>query len=269
MADFSPSLHSQQLALTRYLRDPDGHAPPAGMDPVRAKVYLNLILNNLLGLLGGTFPVLIAVLGEAGWRALVRRFLRDYRSQTPYFGEVAREFVAFVASLEESPGQEHPWYPFLPELAHYEWMEMALQQVDAAPFQTGDAEQLLERPLRLSPLAWPLAYTWAVHRLGPGHLPAAALEPPTLLLICRVPGGQVRFSELSPLAWRLLQRIEQFPALDGRAQLQALAGEVGAPDLASFVADALVLLRQLHKQAVVGTASAPSFSGITAHAMWA
>lgn len=74
MADFTSSLHSQQLELTRYLRDPDSYPPPAQMNPARAQVYLDLVLNNLLGLLGGTFPVLVAVLGDAGWRALVRRF---------------------------------------------------------------------------------------------------------------------------------------------------------------------------------------------------
>lgn len=255
MADSPSSLHSQQLALTRYLRDPDGYAPPAQMNPERAQVYLNLVLNNLLGLLGGTFPVLVAVLGDAGWRALVRRFLRDYRAQTPRFGEIAREFVDFVASLEDSPGLEHPWYPFLPELAHYEWVEMALQQLDAAPLKVSDAEQLLDRPLRFSPLVWPLAYTWAVHRLGPGHLPSEPPEQPTLLLISRVPSGQVQFSQVSPLAFRLLQRIEQFPDMDGRAQLHALAAEAGATDVTGFVADALVLLRQLHEQAVVGVAA--------------
>lgn len=258
MANVTPSLHSQQLALTRYLRDPESFAPPSEMDAARAQVYLNLVFNNLLGLLSGTFPVLIAVLGDAGWRALIRRFLRDYRAQTPRFGEIAREFVEFVASLEESPGQDHLWHPFLSELAHYEWVEMALQQFDAAPLQPSDAEQLLERPLRLSPLVWPLAYTWAVHRLGPGHLPAEKPEQPTLLMIRRLPEGQVQFSELSPLAWRLLQRIEQFPGLDGRTQLHALAGEAGAVDLTTFVADALVLLHQLHAQGVVGVAAPPN-----------
>jgi hypothetical protein len=257
MADLTPSLHSQQLALTRYLRDPDSYAPPAQMDTARAQIYLNLVFNNLLGLLSGTFPVSIAVLGDAGWRALVRRFLRDYRAQTPRFGEIAREFVAFVASLENASDQQHPWYPFLPELAHYEWVEMALQQLDAGPLMPGDAEQLLDCPLQLSPLVWPLAYTWAVHRLGSGHLPAEAPEQPTLLMISRVPSGQVQFSELSPLAWRLLQRIEQFPDLEGRAQLHGLAAEAGASDMTAFVADALVLLRRLHAQAVVGVAALP------------
>ena len=256
MVDISPDLHSQQLALTRYLRDPDHHAPPAGMDAARASIYLDLVFNNLWGVLGGTFPVLIAVLGEAGWRDLIRRFLREHRAKTPYFGEIAQEFVAFVACLEVSSDQAQAGYPFLPELAHYEWVEMALQQFEAPPFQAGNIEHMLDRPLRLSPLAWPLAYTWAVHRLGPGHLPDVAPEQPTLLLIRRLPAGQVRFCELSPLAWRLLQRIEQFPELDGQAQLQGLAGEAGATDLPRFMADARVLLDQLHEQAVVGVVEA-------------
>src|SRR3546814_14020333 len=60
----SSDLQQQQQALTRYLRDPD-HCPiPPGMDVARAQVYRDLIFENLRGLLSGTFPVLVNVLGQ-------------------------------------------------------------------------------------------------------------------------------------------------------------------------------------------------------------
>lgn len=168
MVDISPDLHSQQLALTRYLRDPDRHAPPAGMDAARASIYLDLVFNNLSGVLGGTFPVLIAVLGEAGWRDLIRRFLREHRAKTPYFGEIAQEFVAFVACLEVSSDQAQPGYPFLPELAHYEWVEMALQQFEAPPFQGAISSTCLiaRSGYHRSPGRWPTPGPYTAS--GPG-----------------------------------------------------------------------------------------------------
>ncbi|PAU51021.1 DUF2063 domain-containing protein [Pseudomonas sp. PICF141] len=246
-----PTLYQQQDTLTRYLRDPEHCAPPAEMDVARAQVYRDLVFSNLSSLLCGTFPVLVKVLGDDHWRALVRIFLRDYRAQTPKFGEVAQEFVEFLAS-EPQVLSDGPWPPFMVELANYEWVEMALQQSDAEPLPTGDAALLLDRPLQVSPLAWPLAYGWPVQRVGPDYRPDTPPVQPTLLLVHRAEDWGVRFSELSPLAWRLLQRIEAFPQLNGRAQLDGLAVEaemVGAPD---FIDNGLALLRQMHGEGVIG-----------------
>ncbi|MNL78257.1 hypothetical protein D3C87_2045980 [compost metagenome] len=62
----------------------------------------------------------------------------------------------------------------------------------------------------------------------------------------------MRFSELSPLAWRLLLRIGEFPELTGREQLQGLAIEAGAVGASEFLEGGLVLLRQMHGEGVVG-----------------
>ena len=162
------SLHEQQNSMGLYLRDPDHCAPPSEMDPARARVYRDLVFANLSSLISGTFPVLVKILGDEHWRALVRIFLRDYRAHTPKFGEIAEEFVEFLASGPEAL-VDGPWPPFMVELAHYEWVEMALQQAEDEPLSGGDADGLLERPLQVSPLAWPLAYAWPVQLLGPQY----------------------------------------------------------------------------------------------------
>lgn len=246
-----PSLFEQQTTLGRYLRDPDHCAPPVEMNAVRAQVYRELIFANLSTLLSGTFPVLIKILGDEQWRTLVRIFLRDYRAQTPKFGEIAKEFIEFLAADPQALG-EGTWPPFMVELAHYEWVEMALQQSDAEPLASSDAALILERPLQVSPLAWPLAYGWPVQLVGPDFQPEAVPAQPTLLLVRRAGDWSVKFSELSPLAWRLLQRIEAFPELDGRAQLEGLAVEAGASGSPEFMESGAALLRQMHGEGVVG-----------------
>lgn len=245
------NLQGQQQALTRYLRDPDNQAPPLGMDAARVNVYRDLVFNNLSQLLGGTFPVLIRIIGEQRWRLLIRGFLKDYRAQTPKFGEIAEEFVGFLAD-QPAVLSEGAWPAFLVELAHYEWVDMVLQQSNAEPLPPSDPALLLERVLQISPLAWPLAYTWPVHLLGPDHQPASPPLEPTLLLVRRAADWSVKFSELSPLAWRLLQRIGEYPQLSGREQLQGLAAEAGLPGSPAFMNSGLALLRQMHEEAVVG-----------------
>jgi len=244
-------LFEQQSTLGRYLRDPDHSPPPTGMDVARAEVYRDLIFANLSSLLSGTFPVLIRILGNERWRTLVRLFLRDYRARTPKFGEIAQEFVGFLAD-EPQALREGNWPAFMVELAHYEWVEMALQQSDAEPLPASNAGELLDRPLRVSPLAWPLAYAWPVQQVGPDYQPEAPPVQPTLLLVRRSADWRVNFSELSPLAWRLLQRIDEFPQLAGRAQLDGLALEAGAAASVQFRAGGLVLLQQMHSEGVIG-----------------
>lgn len=244
-----------QRAFTAWLRDPSG-PPPAGWDARRAGVYRDLVFNNLRELLAGTFPVIRAVLGDEAWAALVRAFLRGHACATPLFPEVAREFLRFLDDHEPLPR------PFLRELAHYEWAELALQIADAhgAPprrVAAGAAEAaapvgaLLDGALALSPLAWPLAYAWPVHRIGPEFKPDTPPPQPTLLLLRREPGGQVRFSELTPLAWRLLERIGEVAGDTGRAHLQAIAVEAGHADAEAWLAAATPLLLQLHALGVL------------------
>ncbi|WP_332768874.1 DNA-binding domain-containing protein [Pseudomonas koreensis] len=245
------NLLQQQHALTCYLRDPEHQTPPSDMNAARVEVYRELVFNNVSQLLSGTFPVLIRIIGEPRWRLLVRGFLRDWRAQTPKFGEIAGEFIDYLGS-QPPVLQQGPWPAFLLELAHYEWVEMVLQQSDAPALPLTAPALLLERPLQVSALAWPLAYAWPVHELDPHNQPDTPPAQPTLLLVRRTADFSVKFSLLSPLALRLLQRIGEFAELTGREHLQRLAEEAGQAASDAFIDDGLALLRQLHADRVVG-----------------
>jgi hypothetical protein len=248
MNDASSRLRAQQFELTRHLRDPSASPAPAGIEDRRLSIYRDLLFNNIASLLSGNFPVIENILGEERWERLVRDFYRDHRCHTPLFAEIAREFQRYLQSLDALDP------PFLLELAHYEWVELALQLSEATAARDdasiGDAGLLSHVP-SLSPLAWPLAYAWPVHRLGPEFQPEHPPAAPTLLLLRREPGGDVRFSELSPLAYRLLQRLEEEPELSGREQLRALAVEAGSDEADAFVEMGAALLRQMRSGGVV------------------
>ena len=238
-------LHAQLDALAGWIREPAAHAPPPGIEQRRLDVYRKLFFNNVAGLLGGNFPVLRRIHGDERWQALVHAFYRDHGSRTPLFTELGREFLRYLEARDEDPSM-----PWLRELAHYEWAELALQISEATrediPHEA-HGDLLGGRPLP-SPLAWPLAYTWPVHRIGPDHQPLEQPAEPTLLLLRRESDGKVSFHVLSPLTFRLLQRLEQAPDLSGRQQLEALAVEAGAQDAEAFVRDGAAMLAQLRRE---------------------
>jgi hypothetical protein len=242
-------LQAQQFAFAAHLRDPAACPPPRGIEDRRLAIYRELVFDNLDALLAGAFPVIRRTLGDALWRALVRAFLRDHRSPTPLFPELPREFVRFLELRAGTAADDPPW---LAELAHYEWVEVALDYAEAMPLAHEDFDPLLE-PLQVSPLAWPLVYAWPVHRIGPHHRPEAAPADATCLLLQRDDRGAVHFHEIGAVAFHLLERIGAHPGLAGAAHLRALAADASA-DEAAFIAHAAPLLRQLAAAGVLGRA---------------
>ncbi len=241
--DMNETLAAQQNALAAHIRDPDNVPPPSGIEDRRLKIYRELFFNNVEGLLAGNFPVLRKLYGTDGWQALIRAFYRDHDCQTPLFTELAREFMRYLDTRADTDiGRNDP--PWLRELAHYEWIELALQISEARNDDTThdpDGDLLDGRPL-VSPLAWPLAYAWPVHRIGPDYRPETPPEMPTLLMLRREADGTVSFHALTPLSFRLLQRLDAEPELSGREQLQALAAEAGAADSDALLHDGAAML---------------------------
>lgn len=248
--DSGETLREQQFALARHIRDPVANPPPPDIEDRRLAIYRELFHNNLQSLLAGNFPVIRRLLGDEGWHACVRTFLREHRSRTPLFPEIAREFIRFLEE-RQAAGAGDP--PFLLELAHYEWVELALLIEETTPTDVphdpdGD---LLQGAPALSPLAWPLAYRFPVHRIGPDFRPEQPPQAPSLLLVRRNANGEVKFSEISALTFRLLQRLGESPTLSGRDQLEALAAQAGAADVETFVREGARMLAELRGSGVV------------------
>lgn len=256
MADASPDLRAQQFALANHLRDPDTAAPPPGIADQRLAVYRDLLFNNIQSLLAGNFPVICKTLGDTRWNALVRAFQAVHRAHTPLFTEIGREFIAFVEQRASTGAGDPPW---LPELAHYEWVELALQISDAAPppLQRVDsdvaeiANLLMAGVPVVSPVAWPLAYRWPVQRIGPDHQPDTASDAPTLLLVRRDASGDVRFAQLSPLAFRLLELLSANTHRSGRDVLAELAMEANTGDLDGFLSEGSMMLVRLAQEGTI------------------
>lgn len=198
-------------ALAAAIRRPECEVDLPGVPAERLAVYRELFFNTSESLLRSGFPVLHGVLGTARWQALVRAFLAEHRCRTPYFLEIGREFLAWLALpgvlLESDPA-------FVLELAHYERVELEL-----------DISQESLPGSGWSPLAWPLLYRWPVHRLGADYRPAQPPAEATCLLVWRDASERVRFQQLSPFALRLAQGLAAGEPLS--RCLQQLAQEAG------------------------------------------
>lgn len=243
-AEQQPDFIRQQLAFAAHLRDPENAAAPADVEERRLAIYRELLYNNVEGFVRSAFPVLHAISDDAVWHRRVRAFFRDHRCQTPYFKEIAAEFVEW---LQNARGEHQDDPPFIRELAHYEWVELALSVSDAdreLPKVDPNGDLMEGRPL-LSPLAWPLAYQWPVHRIGPECQPEAPDPQPTYLVVNRDRLDMVHFLEINAVTYRLLQLLSDDPSPTGRQALETIATELAHPQPEAVIAHGQALLDDL------------------------
>jgi hypothetical protein len=220
-----PAFARLQLAFAAHIRDPE-HAPrPAEVEDRRMAIYRDLFYNNVESLLATNFPVLRRILPDVHWHGLVRDFFVRHRCETPLFPELAQEFLDYLQN-ERRPDPDDP--PFLLELAHYEWVELALGISDDEPDGAAadpNGDLMDGRPL-VSPLAWCLTYCFPVHRIGPDHRPEVPPGEPTRLLVYRNRADEVGFMEVNAVTQRLLELIGEHPDWTGRQAVERISEEL-------------------------------------------
>lgn len=241
-----------QYAFTAHMRDPRDNPPPAGIEDRRMGIYRDLIFCNVEQFIASNFPVIRTLYNEADWNELVRAFLREHLCHTPLFPEFGREFLRYLEWRQER-GRDDP--PFLLELAHYEFVELALSldenDIVAVPHDA-DGDPLSDVPV-VSPLACVLAYSFPVHRISAEFRPDRAPQDPAVLLLVRGRDDKVRFHEINALSALLIERLRENTKLSGAQCLDALLAERGAEAPALREAG-IAVLRELHeREAILGT----------------
>lgn len=250
-----PAFQQLQRDFAAHLRDPQNNAPPSGIEDRRLQIYRELFYNNIEDFLAHAFPVLRRISDDAVWHARVRDFFARHRARQPQFHQVAEEFLRF---LDEVRGEHPDDPPFLRELCHYEWVELALSVSELElPAQNADAgaapgDLLAGRPL-VSPLAWMLAYEYPVHRIGPDCLPETSPAAPTYLIVYRNRQDAVKFMEINAVTARLMQLLEEDADSSGHALLQRIAAELQHPQPQAVIdAGAAILLDLQARDIVLG-----------------
>lgn len=249
-----PEFQKKQFAFAAHIRDPE-HAPaPEGVEDRRMAIYRDLFFNNLRNLLSNMFPVLKKIHKQDKWDALIRLFMKVHRSETPYFLRLPEEFLSFLQNEYELQDDD---FPFLLELAHYEYIELALSvSEDENDLSDIDPDgDLLEGAPAKSVLTWVNAYQYPVHRISVDFIPEEPLEQPVFLAVYRRANDEVGFLELNPVSAGLLDAIEKNDARkSGKELLRALAAAIDYPDVDALIKHGAVTLKEM-KQLEILTGS--------------
>lgn len=254
ISDTAPeALARLQTSFAAHIRDPQSRAAPDGIEERRMGIYRDLFFNNIKSFVSGNFPVLKTLFSDAAWTNLCRDFYREYRCQTPLFPELPREFLRYLQDHRQER-EDDP--PFMLELAHYEWVELALS-LDEADHDDVEADKhgdLLNGIPVLSPLAWPLSYSYPVHRICADFQPDKAPEQPTHLLVWRQRDFTVKFMQLNDISLLLLQKMKNESHSTGLELLKTIAGAVHHPQPDVVIEGGAALLRNLrNKEVILGT----------------
>ncbi len=247
-----PGFIQTQYRFTAHIRDPEGNPRPPDVEDRRMAIYRELVYNNLEGFLADNFPVLRRILSDERWHAMVRDFFIRHRARTPLFTEIAQEFIAYLQD-EREVGDDPP---FMLELAHYEWVELALDfsQDDENMPPADPNGDLFEGVPVLSPLAWNLSYRFAVHRIGPDYQPVEPAPQPTHLVVYRDRRDQIQFLEINAVTQRLIELLKENPDHTGHYALRRIAEELNHPQPEVVIQAGRDLLRQLRERDIlIGT----------------
>jgi len=244
------AFQQQQYAFTAHLRRPDGFAAPSDIEDRRMQVYRELLFNNIKSFIDCGFPVLHSLYADADWQQLVRNFFATHHSQSPYFVDIAREFLDYLEH-EHQPLPNDP--PFLYALAHYEWVELVLMTAPdtPAPDHVERHGSLLEQRPVLSELAQCYSYAWPVHQIAPEAQPSEALEQPVFILVYRAFDGEVKFIELNPVSALLFEQLQHNTQHSGQQLLASIAEHLQHPDPDLVVQGGLQTLTRWHHLGIV------------------
>lgn len=226
-----------QLAFTKHLRQPKSAPKPANVSAEGMAIYTEIVFNNIVNSVSACFPVTQLVMGKTAWTKLLRDFFTYHQAQTPIFREVPQEFLKYLesqyASISLMTNKNLP--PFLCQLAHYEWIELALSTSTIKKIETTsinlEVDLLTNRPVLASVSAL-LQYDYPVHKISKKLKPTQ--PEATFLLVFRDINNKVQFVELNALTFRLLQLLEG-SKLTGKQALAQLSDEIKHPDLDALI----------------------------------
>jgi uncharacterized protein len=221
-----PSFIDTQYQFAAFLRDPDNQPMPDNIEPRRMAIYRELFYNNIEGFIANGFPVLRKIFSDKAWHDMIRDFMIKHHCKTPVFHEIAREFLAYLE--HERDNVDDPI--FIQELAHYEWVELALSVLDDVENEVtiNPGNLNLNAHFKTSSLAWPLVYIYAVHKIGPDFQPNERSNSPVHLLVYRSKTDSITFLELNPVSARLIDLLNE--GITGQMAAEQIANELQHPN---------------------------------------
>jgi len=249
-----PEFCKTQHAFTRYLRDPEGVAPPPGLEADGLAVYANAVIANMEVFVGDNFPRVKAIMSETAWSALVRDYFREHQSTTPLFVELPGEFVDYLTDTRDVP--EDP--PFLLELAHFDLLENLVSSDEAlidehSADRSGD---LMRGVPVVNPTTQLVRYAFPVHKIDSEFRPDEIPAMPTFIVAFRDRGNRYGTIDLNPATARAVELLLGGNGLSGEDVMRLVAEELQHPDVDAVIAGGSEILNRLaERDVLLGTAS--------------
>ncbi len=242
------AFQSVQRQFLAHCRNPVQHAVPVGFAPQGAAIYVDLLYNKFNESLELCFPVTRALLGETAWQHLLKAFIAQHRCLSPYYRQIPDEFIAY---LQTEWVNNHDT-PYLLELAHFEWIELALAIADTEPVKAFDGvvnDWLNCRPV-FAPVLQLLHYAYPVQRINEAYQPTTPPEQTTAILGFRDRDDVVQFIELNPATARLVD-ILQTGDCTVQTAIEQIASELQHPEPSALFSFGVATVTDLMQQGAI------------------
>jgi hypothetical protein len=231
-----------QADFGAYLRDPEQETLPEGIAPRRAKVYEDLLFNNICGFINSCFPICKSLLSQDDWTKMIRDFFRDWRCHSPCFNDIPKAFLDYLAS-DLVVELKYPWFL---QLAHYEWVELVVDTFDETELDSPELKGSSD--IGVNPSLQNLIYDWPVHQIAPDNMPTEPKQ--TFLLVYRANDNVVCFTEINAATSALITLFEQGLTKSDDVLLE-LTSQLNVPLNDTFNAFGLDMIDQLIDQGVL------------------
>ncbi len=238
-----------QREFLAHCRNPEQQPLPTGFDPLGSAIYVDLLYNKFNDSLTTCFPVSYAILGETAWQKLLKDFIADHRCLSPYYRQIPDEFVLYLQNERQVLND----LPFLPELAHFEWIELVLSIAEEEPnvAETLTDTHLLDSVLVFTPVMKLLCYVWPVQQINQTYQPDVPPTVATHILGFRDAEDQVQFIALNPATASLLMHLQN--GHTATQVLQELGKDLTPTELSNLMQFGKGILADLyHQGAIIG-----------------
>lgn len=170
------------------------------------KTYQRLVFSNIQNTLEKAYPITKELLKKDEWEGLTRDFFAAYPIKSPHLWEMPKDLYLFVK--EEGHPLEHA-FPFLEDLLHFEWLEIAFFIMPDHPCQeVNSTGHLVEDPLVLNPEHRIVSFAYPVFRQNIRG--CIENKGNYFLLVYRThKAKEVRYFELSPLHVVLWEKVKE------------------------------------------------------------
>ncbi|GAC15010.1 HvfC family RiPP maturation protein [Aliiglaciecola lipolytica] len=199
------SFHQKQAEFSESIRNSNQSKGLANVEKRRLVVYQELLFNNILGFLSNGFPVLASIYGKEKWLALAKRFFKTHQCTSPYFVEINREFLEYLSN-EHTISETDP--TFLLELAHYEWLELAVSTKKTYQHaKQWDGKEVVDN-ICLSDSVEIASYRYPVHEISKTFQPSEPSDP-IFIIVYRNTAFKIGFNVINNVTAHLITLLQQ------------------------------------------------------------